>query len=77
VIGVVFFIVGLALFHKILSLVTAVAGGLLLYDALRLYSLNPVVSIALAAILTLAGIFVQYRPSKKPRQPEFTNVTSI
>ena len=60
VVGIVFFIIGLALYGKILSLVTAVAGGFLLYDALRLYSLNPVVSIVLAAVIALAGIFVQY-----------------
>ena len=75
VVGIIFFIIGLVLYNKILSLVTAVAGGILLYDAVRLYSLNPTVSIVLAAVVTLAGISVQYRP-KREQQPAFTNVTS-
>jgi hypothetical protein len=75
VVGIIFFIIGLALYNKILSLVTAVTGGILLYDAVRLYNLNLTVSIALAAVVTLAGISVQYR-SRRERQPAFTNVTS-
>lgn len=76
VVGIVFFIVGLALYSKILSLVTAVAGGFLFYDALGLYGVNPIVSTVLAALLTLAGIVVQYRPRRKTLEPEFTTVTS-
>jgi hypothetical protein len=75
VVGIIFFIIGLALYNKILSLVTAVTGGILLYDAVRLYNLNLTVSIVLAAVVTLAGISVQYRP-RRERQPAFTNVTS-
>ena len=76
VVGIVFFIIGLALYSKILSLVTAVAGGFLLYDALRLYNLNPIVSTVLAVVVTLAGILVQYRPKRRTLEPKFTNVTS-
>jgi hypothetical protein len=76
VVGIVFFIVGLALYGKILSLVTAVAGGILFYDALRLYGINPIPSTALAAVLTLAGILVQYRTRKETLEPAFANVTS-
>ena len=60
VVGVVFFIIGLALYGKILSLITALAGGLLLYDALRLYGLDPTLTTIIAVLVTLAGIWVQY-----------------
>jgi hypothetical protein len=76
VVGIIFFIIGLALYSKILSLVTAVAGGFLFYDALRLYNLNPILATLLAAVLTLAGILVQYRSRSNTVEPEFTNVTS-
>jgi hypothetical protein len=75
VIGIIFFLIGVVLYNKILSLVTAVAGGFLLYDALRLYGLAPTVSTVLAAVVTLAGIWVQYRPRRRA-QPVFTSVTS-
>jgi len=64
VVGFVFLIVGLVFYNKILTLITAVAGGLLLYYALRLYGLDPTVSTALAALVTLAGIWVNYRPGR-------------
>jgi len=76
VIGIVFFIVGLALYNKILSLVTAVVGGFLLYDALRLYGLNLTLSTVMAMLVALAGIWVQYRPGRRTEEPVFTNVTS-
>ena len=76
VVGIVFFLIGVILYNKILPLVTAVAGGFLLYDALRLYGLAPTVSTVLAAVVTLAGIWVQYRPRRRAR-PVFTSVTSM
>jgi hypothetical protein len=76
VIGVIFFIVGLALYNKILSIVTAVVGGFLFYDALRLYGLNLALSTALAILVTLAGIWVQYRSGRSTEEPALTNVTS-
>jgi hypothetical protein len=76
VVGIVFFIVGLALYNKILSLVTAVTGGILFYDALALYGLNPIASAILAALVTLAGILVQERLRREMSEPDFTNVTS-
>ena len=76
VVGIVFFIVGLALYSKILSLVTAVTGGILLYDALRLYGLDLALSTVLAVLVTLAGICVQYRHRRRTHQSAFTNVTS-
>ena len=76
VVGFVFFVVGWLLYNKILSLVTAVAGGFLLYDALRLYSLNPTLSIVLAVLVTLAGIWVNFRHRRRTNW-EPSHVTSI
>jgi hypothetical protein len=74
VVGILFFVVGMILYNKILSLVTAVAGGFLLYDALALYGLNATLSVVLAVLVTLAGIWVQYRPRRT--QSAFTTATS-
>ncbi len=76
VVGFVFFVVGWLLYNKILSLVTAVAGGFLLYDALRLYGLDPTVSTVLAVLVTLAGIWVNFRHRRKTKWA-MPNETSI
>ncbi len=65
VVGFIFFVVGVVLYNKILSLVTAVAGGFLLYDALRLYGLNPTVSTVIAVLVTLVGIWVNFRHRRR------------
>ncbi|MGD0396585.1 MAG: hypothetical protein ABSB26_06710 [Nitrososphaerales archaeon] len=67
VVGFVFFVVGWLLYNKILSLVTAVAGGFLLYDGLRLYGLDLTVSMVLAVLVTLAGIWVNFRHRKRAK----------
>lgn len=71
VVGFVFFVVGWLLYNKILSLVTAVAGGFLLYDALRLYGLDPTVSAVLAVLVTLAGIWVAFRHRRTAKWETF------
>jgi len=67
VVGFVFFVVRWILYNKILSLVTALAGGFLLYDALRLYGLNPTISTILAVLVTLAGIWVNFRHRRRAK----------
>ncbi len=74
IVGIIFFIVGVALYGKILTLVTALAGGLLLFDVLRMSGLGQTVSIVLAAVVTLAGIYVNYRPRSKVKQPTASKV---
>ncbi len=74
IVGAVFFIVGVALYGKILGLVTAVAGGLLLFDFLTMYGLGPTLSTILAAAVTLAGIWVQGGFRRKTSQPTASNV---
>jgi hypothetical protein len=77
VLGIIFFIIGLALYGKILSVITAVIGGLLLYDALRLYGLGSALSVALALMVTLAGIWIQSRSGRRTQRPTFSSDTSI
>jgi hypothetical protein len=67
--GFVFFIVGLALYNKVLGVVTALAGGLLFFDVLTLYGLGSTLAVVLAAGVTLAGIWVQEGLRKHPTQP--------
>jgi hypothetical protein len=64
VVGVIFFLAGVALYNKILTLVTAVAGGFLLYDALRIY-FDPIIAAVLAALVTLAGLWLSFRRRRK------------
>ena len=65
VVGFVFFLVGIALYNKILGLVTAVAGGFLLFDVLIAYGVGSTLSLVVAAALTLAGVWVQEKGKKK------------
>ncbi|HEY6283007.1 MAG TPA: hypothetical protein VIW22_03690, partial [Nitrososphaerales archaeon] len=75
VIGFVFFILGIALYNKILGVVTALAGGFLLFDVLVGYGAGSTLSIIVAAALTLAGIWVQENMHRKKRvgQPTVSN----
>ena len=58
--GVVFFIVGLILASKILTVVTAVAGGFLLFNVLTYFGLGAILSGLIAGALTLVGLWVQF-----------------
>lgn len=77
VLGIIFFIIGLALYGKILSVITAVIGGLLLYDALRLYGLGSTLSAILALMVTLAGFWIQSRSGRRTQRPTLPSDTSI
>jgi hypothetical protein len=74
VVGFIFFLVGLALYNKILGLVTAVAGGFLLFDVLIAYGAGSTLSAVIAAALTLAGIWVQEKGRKKTARTAVSNV---
>jgi hypothetical protein len=65
IVGAVFFVLAVVLYGKILTLVTALAGGLLLYDVLRYAGLSPAISTILVAPVTLVGIWVNYRPARR------------
>ncbi|HEV2227175.1 MAG TPA: hypothetical protein VGR56_10280, partial [Nitrososphaerales archaeon] len=75
VVGFIFFIVGIALYNKILGVVTAVAGGFLLFDVLIAYDVGSTLSLVVAAVLTLAGIWVQegMNRRKKATRPTISN----
>lgn len=68
VVGFVFFVIGLVMYNKILPVVTGLAGGILLYDAMVLYGLNPTLSAVVAALLALVGIWVQLMSRRRTRQ---------
>lgn len=74
VIGFIFFLVGIALYNKILGLVTALAGGFLLFDVLTSYGAGSTLSLVIAAALTLAGIWVQEKGRRKAPRPTVSNV---
>jgi len=67
--GVIFFIVGLALSSKILKVVTAVAGGFLLFNVLVYFGLDPLVSTLVSAALTVVGLWVQLASRRRATQP--------
>jgi len=68
VVGFIFFVIGVALYNKILPLVTAVAGGFLLYDALILYGIDPTLSAVIGVLMTLTGIWVNFRHGMSSRE---------
>jgi hypothetical protein len=68
VVAVIFFVAGWILYNRILSVVTAVAGGFLLFDALGLY-LDPTVAAALAVLVTIIGIWLGVRRHSTVTQP--------
>ncbi len=74
--GIFFFILGVALYGRILGFITALAGGLLLFDVLTIYGLDSTLSIVITAGLTLAGIWIQEGLGKKKKvtQPTASNV---
>ncbi|MDG6900686.1 MAG: hypothetical protein JRM80_01805 [Nitrososphaerota archaeon] len=67
--GVAFFIVGVILSGRLLTLATAVFGGLLLFDVLTRYGFEPMLATLVAAALTLIGLYVQLAPSRRLTQP--------
>jgi len=72
--GVVFFIVGLVLARKILDIVTAIAGGFLLFNVLTYFGLGLTLSTLVAAALTLIGLWVQLSSGRRKARPAATNV---
>ncbi|HEV2138835.1 MAG TPA: hypothetical protein VGR53_08330 [Nitrososphaerales archaeon] len=72
IVGFIFFLVGIALYNKILGLLTAVAGGFLLFDVFIAYGAGSTLSIVVAAALTLAGIWVQESRHRKKKVTQTT-----
>ncbi len=72
--GFIFFIIGLVLSSKILKIVTAVAGGVLLFNVLVYFGLGVPVSTLVAVALTLIGLWVQLTSGRRMPKPTATNV---
>ena len=68
IVGLAFFVVGAMLSSKILSLATAVLGGLLLFGVLTDYGVGLTLAVFIAGALTLAGSWVQLG-SRRPSHP--------
>ena len=60
VVGIVFFVVGVVLYNKIVTALTAIAGGLLLFVALTFY-VDPIIAAAVAVLATAAGLWYNFR----------------
>jgi hypothetical protein len=69
VVAVIFFVAGWILYNRLLTVVTAVAGGFLLFDALGLY-LDPAIAAVLAALVTIVGIWFGLRHRKTVPKPQ-------
>lgn len=60
VVGVILFLIGLAIANKVLELVTAVLGGLIFYNVLIYFGAGSLASGAISFVLAVAGFYVQY-----------------
>ena len=76
IVGVAFFIAGALLSNRILSVTTAVIGGLLLFDVLTRYiGFSSTIATVVAAFVTFVGLWVQLAPGRHPsQQPTTTTV---
>ena len=75
IVGVAFFVVGAVLSNRIIGVATALVGGLLLFDVLvRYVGFGSDIATVVAGVITLAGLWVQLAPSRRPPQPTTTTV---
>jgi hypothetical protein len=65
VVGVVLFLVGVAISSKLLELVTALVGGFVLYGVLVYFGAGPLAAGAASVLLAFAGFFVQQRKRRR------------
>ena len=73
-VGFIFFVVGVVLYNKILTIVTAFAGGFLLYDALTFY-LDPTVAAVIAVLVTAVGLWYDFGLRRKGSRSSSWNAT--
>ena len=67
--GVAFFVVGAVPSGTIRGALTPVAGGILLFDVLVQYGLGPTLATLVAALLTIAGLWMQLGPERRLTRP--------
>ncbi|HUH99516.1 MAG TPA: hypothetical protein VLY65_00600 [Nitrososphaerales archaeon] len=58
--GVILFFIGVAISSKLLELVTAILGGIILYGVLIFFGASPFVASVISLILAAAGLYVQW-----------------
>ncbi len=64
-VGVILFFVGLAVSSKLLELVTAVLGGVVLYGVLVFFGVAPLYAGLVSLVLAVAGLSVQLRKRRR------------
>jgi hypothetical protein len=65
VVGVVLFFVGLAISSKLLDLVTAILGGVILDGVLVFFGVSPTYAAVISVVLAAIGFFVQLRDRRR------------
>lgn len=68
VVAAIFFVIGAVLYKKILTAITAIAGGFLLFDALGFY-VNPTIAAVIAVIVTVAGLWINLKRGRREPRP--------
>ena len=66
--GVVLFVVGVAISSKLLDLVTALLGGLILYGVLVFFGVSQPLAAVVSLVLAIAGFYVQMRERRHGEQ---------
>jgi hypothetical protein len=66
-VGVVLFFAGIAISAKLLELVTAILGGVILYGVLAFFGVPPPYSALVSLVLAIAGFLVQQRVKRYRR----------
>ncbi|MGH9918652.1 MAG: hypothetical protein ACRD6W_07280, partial [Nitrososphaerales archaeon] len=65
VVGIVLFFVGLAISSKLLDLVTAILGGVILDGVLVFFGVSPTYAAVISVVLAAIGFFVQFRDRRR------------
>ncbi|MDA4116691.1 MAG: hypothetical protein OK442_09100 [Thaumarchaeota archaeon] len=68
VVGVVLFFVGVAISSKLLDLVTAILGGVILDGVLVFFGVSPTLAAVISVLLAAVGFFVQFRNRRRDEQ---------
>lgn len=65
VVGIVLFFVGVAISSKLLELVTAAVGGVVLYGVLVFFGAAPIYAAVISLVLAAAGFYVQWAKRRR------------
>lgn len=68
VVGVVLFLVGLAVSWRLLELATSILGGVIIYGVLIFFGLPPFEATVLAVVFAAAGFYVQREGRRRPER---------